>query len=98
MIRLRLGSFFRVIASDWPSLMTGPLSLILLFTPLMFPKFTAQYGGNTLVWIVAFICFFVSSYRIWMTEHRARLAQKLEPLIGDAQQLRELWGKIPVRP
>ena len=75
--------------------MTGPLSLILLFTPLVVPKVTAQYlGGSTLVWIVAFICLLVSSYRIWLSEHRARLAQRLEPLIEDARRLRELWEKI----
>lgn len=95
MSRLRLGAFFKAVAADWLSRMTGPLSLILLFTPLALPKVTAEYlGGNTLVWIVAFIGLFVSSYRIWLSEHRARLTQRLEPLIEDAGQLRELWEKI----
>lgn len=92
---LRLGAFFNAVSSDWLSLMTGPLSLVLLFTPLVLPKVTAEYlGGSTLVWVVAFIGLFVSSYRIWLTEHRARLAQRLEPLIEEAQQLLEFWDKI----
>jgi len=47
-----------------------------------------------LVWIVAFICLIVSSYRAWLSEHRSRLAEKLDPLIEDVRLLREFWDKI----
>ena len=48
MSNLRLGAFFSAVAADWLSRMTGPLSLILLFTPVLAPKLTAQYfGGST---------------------------------------------------
>lgn len=95
MNHLLLGPFLKAVFGDWLARMTGPLSLILLFAPLLIPRTTAQYpGGNTLIWIVAFVCLCVSSYRIWLSEHRARLAQGLEPLIEDARQLRALWATI----
>jgi hypothetical protein len=89
------GAYLKALWSDWPARMTGPLSLILLFVPLLAPQFTAQLlGGSTLVWIVSFVCLIVSTYRAWLSEHRARLAEKLDPLIEDVRLLRELWDKI----
>jgi hypothetical protein len=87
--------YLKALWSDWPVRMTGPLSLILLFVPLLAPQFTAQHlGGRTLVWIISLICLIVSTYRAWLSEHRARLAEKLDPLIEDVRRLRELWDKI----
>jgi hypothetical protein len=75
--------------------MTGPLALILLFIPIIAPQFTAQHlGGSALVWILSFLCLIVSAYRAWLLEHRARIAEKLDPLIEDAKLLRQLWDKI----
>src|SRR5258708_26744677 len=90
-----IAAFLKAIGSDWVARMTGPLSLILLFVPVFAPDLSTQYlGGNTLVWIVAFICLIVSTYRAWLSEHRTRLAAKLDPLVDDARLLRELWDKI----
>jgi hypothetical protein len=90
-----VSAYLKAIGSDWVARMTGPLSLILLLVPLLAPDLTAQYlGGSTLVWIVAFICLIVSTYRAWLSEHRARLAEKLDPLMEDARLLRGLWDTI----
>ncbi|MBL8230658.1 MAG: hypothetical protein JNL98_19355 [Bryobacterales bacterium] len=56
-------------------------------------EFSMETVG-TLVWIVAFICLIVSTYRVWLQEHGARLAEKLDALLEDAQLLRDLWEKI----
>jgi hypothetical protein len=75
--------------------MTGPLSLILLFIPILAPHVTAKYlGGTTLVWLVCYLCLIVAAYRAWLLEHRARIAEKLDPLIEDTNLLRQLWDKI----
>lgn len=87
--------FLKTLWNDWPARMTGPLSLILLFVPILAPQFTAKYlGGTTLVWLVCFLCLIVAAYRAWLLEHRARIAEKLDPLIEDANLLRQLWDKI----
>jgi hypothetical protein len=88
--------FIKTLWKDWPARMTGPLSLILLFLPILAPQFTAKYlGGSTLVWLVCVLCLIVAAYRAWLLEHRARVAEKLDPLIEDAKLLRQLWDKIP---
>jgi hypothetical protein len=87
--------FLKTLWHDWPARMTGPLSLILLFIPIIAPQFTAKYlGGTTLVWLVCFLCLIVAAYRAWLLEHRARVAEKLDPLIEDTELLRQLWDKI----
>jgi hypothetical protein len=87
--------FVKTLWNDWPARMTGPLSLILLFIPIVAPQFTAKYlGGATLVWLVCFLCLMVAAYRAWLLEHRARIAEKLDPLIEDVKLLRQLWDKI----
>ena len=87
--------FLKTLWRDWPVRMTGPLSLVLLFTPIIAPQFTAQHlGGNALLWVLAFSCLVVAAYRAWLLEHRARVAEKLDPLIEDAKLLRHLWDKI----
>lgn len=75
--------------------MTGPLSLILLFIPVLVPQFTARYlGGTTLVWLVSFFCLIVAAYRSWLLEHRGRIAEKLDPLIEDADLPQQFWENI----
>lgn len=92
---MAIAAYIKAVWGDWVARMTGPLSLILLFTPLFNPNFTAQHlGGSNLVWIVAFLCLIVSTFRAWLREHRTRLAERLDPLIEDARLLRELWDKI----
>jgi hypothetical protein len=87
--------FIKTLWNDWPARMTGPLSLILLFIPILAPQFTSNYlGGTTLVWFVCFLCLIVAAYRAWLLEHRTRIAEKLDPLIEDANLLRQLWDKI----
>jgi hypothetical protein len=87
--------FIKTLWRDWPARMTGPLSLILLFIPIIAPQVTAKYlGGTTLVWLVCFLCLMVAAYRAWLLEHRARVAGKLDPLIEDTDLLRQLWDKI----
>ncbi|HLK64627.1 MAG TPA: hypothetical protein VKU19_14380 [Bryobacteraceae bacterium] len=81
-----IGPFLKTVWRDWPARMTGPLSLVLLLTPIIAPQFTAQHlGGNVLVWVLAFICLVVAAYRAWLLEHRARIAEKLDPLMEDAR-------------
>jgi hypothetical protein len=90
-----VGQFLKTIWRDWPARMTGPLSLFLLFTPIIAPQFTSQHlGGNALVWLLAFICLVVAAYRAWLLEHRARIAEQLDPLIEDVNLLRQFWEKI----
>ena len=90
-----IGAFLKAVWRDWAARMTGPLSLVLLFTPMVAPQFTAQHlGGNALVWVLAFICLVVAAYRAWLLEHRARIAEKLDPLLEDARLLRDFWDKI----
>jgi 8-oxo-dGTP pyrophosphatase MutT (NUDIX family) len=88
-------AYFTTIWNDWLAKMIGPLSLILLFVPLLAPDFTTRYMvSNTLVWLVALACLIFSTFRAWLNEHRARMAGKLDPLIKDAGMLRELWEQI----
>lgn len=82
--------FIKTLCKDLPTLMTGPLSLILLFVPIIAPRL----GGRALVWVVAFVCLLVSAYRAWLLEHRARLAEKLDALIEEAHLLSQLWDRI----
>jgi hypothetical protein len=94
-VSMVISPYLNAIGRDWLARMTGPLSLILLFVPRIAPDLTSKYlGGSLLVWIVAFICLIVSSYRAWLSEHRSRLAEKLDPLIEDVRLLREFWDKI----
>jgi len=95
MIVMSIGAYLKALWNDWPARMTGPLSLILLFVPLVAPDVTVKYlGGSVLVWIVSFLCLIISTYRAWLSEHRTRLAAKLDPLIEEVRPLRELWDKI----
>lgn len=90
-----ISAFLKAISGDWAARMTGPLSLVLLFTPMLAPQFTAQHlGSNALVWVLAFVCLAVSTYRAWLLEHRARIAERLDPLIEDARLLRDFWDKV----
>lgn len=90
-----IGAFLKAISRDWAARMTGPLSLVLLFIPILAPQFTAAHlGNNALVWLLAFVCLAVSTYRAWLLEHRARIAEKLDPLIEDARLLRDFWDQI----
>jgi hypothetical protein len=92
---MAVAAYLKATGSDWLARMTGPISLILLFVPLLAPNLTANYlGGSALVWIVAFVCLIVSSYRTWLLEHRVRLAEKFDPLLEDTRLLRELWDRI----
>ena len=83
-------AYLKTIGSDWLARMTGPLSLVLLFVPFAVPRFS----HSALVWIVAFICLTVSTYRAWLSEHRVRSAEKLDPLIEAIGQLHKLWDDI----
>ncbi len=95
---MEIGAYLKVLWRDWLARMTGPLSLVLLFVPLLAPEFTAEHlGGSTIVWIISFLCLVVSSYRAWLTEHRGRLAEKLDPLIEDVRSLREFWEEVQYR-
>ena len=89
-----VAAYFKTIGSDWLARMTGPLSLILLFVPLAAPDLTTKYlGGSTLVWIVAFICLIVSTYRAWLLEHRSRLAAfVIDCKSSDVDAAAKFWG------
>lgn len=89
------GSYLKAVWGDWLARMTGPLSLVLVFLPLVLPPFTARYlGGGGLVWIVSFLSLIVTTYRAWLSEQRARLAEKLDPLIEEVGELRRFWERI----
>lgn len=95
---MAISAYLKAFWTDWLAKMTGPLSLILVLVPLVAPGFTTKrLGGSTLFWIFSFVCLVASGYRAWLAEHRARLAEKLDPLIEDVRLLRELWDDIQFR-
>jgi hypothetical protein len=74
--------------------MTGPLSLVLLFAPMLLPPGVANALGTPLVWGLGALCVLIAAYRAWLSEHRLRLAERLDPLIEDVRLMRDLWLTI----
>jgi hypothetical protein len=72
-----LKEYFKALIHDWIAIMSGIASIILAFWVAYFPPTTAA-AGRTLLWLTAVICFVLSSYRIWLKEHKEVLAQAAE--------------------
>ena len=89
-------AYLKALWSDWPARMVGPLSLVALFTPIVLPASAVNeyLGGGRLVWGLSFLCLLVAGYRTWLSEHRKRRAERLNPLFEDLRDLTELWERI----
>ena len=94
-----LRGYFAALFHNWMGKMSGPFSVILLFLPIIFPRFFADSKAlTTAIWIAAAICFMVANFSAWRYEHDRYIAevsknQKPE-IIGQAHDFKATgrWG------
>jgi hypothetical protein len=73
-------NYLKALSTDWVALMSSLASLVLTFIPLMSD---AKRVPDWTYWLAAAICLIVASYRVWLKEHRALIAEraKSEPVL-----------------
>jgi hypothetical protein len=82
---MEFNHFLIALTTDWVALMSGIASVILAIIGVA-KKW--ERVPPWVFWWTAIICFFVSSIRVWTTEHRTRLAAELKNtpnLLGDIE-------------
>jgi hypothetical protein len=69
--------YFAAIWSDWIARMSGIASLIFTILGVYSDTFVGIPGANRarlFLWASAILCFLVANYRIWLDEHKKRVA------------------------
>jgi hypothetical protein len=80
-----LKGFFSTLLKDWVALMSGGASIVAAFLAAYF-QIVAD-NPKSLLWAVSGICLVMTTYRVWVDEHRALLdemAKNARPKISGA--------------
>lgn len=91
---LEFWAYIKSFSQDWVTRMTGGASLLIPFGNLIAEKIsTGKLLPEWALIVVAALCFFVASFRVWRVEHRRLVALPLRILLDDLEACRRHWKR-----